>query len=138
MVTYIYLLKRKAQPKTLVLLPGKDRVLFFLSRGTLYNSGVNLRDEGDLTQNDLLDPCHRRTSSCVLTGCAMQMQPEVVLQCKWDARAMSVGENETSARHLDIHGRGKWEPRPCLDASQIPSFFTLSPLHQFLAACMEY
>ena len=28
--------------------------------------------------------------------------------------------------------------RPCLDAIQIPSFFTLSPSHQFLAACMEY
>ena len=29
-------------------------------------------------------------------------------------------------------------PRPCLDDTQIPSFFTLSPSHQFLAACMEY
>ena len=29
-------------------------------------------------------------------------------------------------------------PRPCLDAIQILSFFTLSSSHQFLAACMEY
>jgi hypothetical protein len=28
--------------------------------------------------------------------------------------------------------------RPHLDVIQIPSFFTLSPSHQFLAACMEY
>jgi hypothetical protein len=27
---------------------------------------------------------------------------------------------------------------PCLDHLKIPSFFTLSPSHQFLAACMEY
>jgi len=27
---------------------------------------------------------------------------------------------------------------PCLDHSKIPSFFTLSPSHQFLAACMEH
>ena len=42
-----------------------------------------------------------------------------------------------------------WEPtdmlnlqtsivRPCLDPIKVPSFFTLSPSHQFLAACMEY
>jgi hypothetical protein len=30
------------------------------------------------------------------------------------------------------------QPRPRLDVIQIPSFFTLSPSHQFLAACMEY
>jgi hypothetical protein len=29
-------------------------------------------------------------------------------------------------------------PRACLDAIQIPNFFTLSPSHQFLTACMEY
>jgi hypothetical protein len=28
--------------------------------------------------------------------------------------------------------------RPCLDCSQIPSFFTLSPSHQFLDAYMEH
>jgi hypothetical protein len=27
---------------------------------------------------------------------------------------------------------------PCLDHLKIPSFFTISPLHQFLAACIEY
>jgi hypothetical protein len=27
---------------------------------------------------------------------------------------------------------------PCLVTLKIPSFFTLSPSHQFLAACMEY
>jgi hypothetical protein len=27
---------------------------------------------------------------------------------------------------------------PCLDHLKIPSFFTFSPSHQFLAACMEY
>jgi hypothetical protein len=27
---------------------------------------------------------------------------------------------------------------PCLDHLKIPSFFTLSPSHQFLAACIEY
>jgi hypothetical protein len=27
---------------------------------------------------------------------------------------------------------------PCLDCLKVPSFFTLSPSHQFLAACMEY
>jgi hypothetical protein len=27
---------------------------------------------------------------------------------------------------------------PCLDHLKIPSFFALSPSHQFLAACMEY
>jgi hypothetical protein len=30
------------------------------------------------------------------------------------------------------------DPGPCLHAIQIPSFFTLSPSHQFLATCMEY
>jgi hypothetical protein len=31
-----------------------------------------------------------------------------------------------------------YKPRPCLDDIKISSFFTLSPSHQFLAACMEY
>jgi hypothetical protein len=32
----------------------------------------------------------------------------------------------------------KHKQSPCLDHLKIPSFFTLSPSHQFLAAYMEY
>jgi hypothetical protein len=31
-----------------------------------------------------------------------------------------------------------WTSTPCLVCLKVPSFFTLSPSHQFLTACMEY
>jgi hypothetical protein len=34
--------------------------------------------------------------------------------------------------------RDNFKLSPCLDHLKIPSFFTLSPSYQFLAACMEY
>jgi hypothetical protein len=55
------------------------------------------------------------------------------------ARLMSsTGLYSGRGLHHVPRGELRLELAPCLDHLKIPSFFTLSLSHQFLAACMEY
>jgi hypothetical protein len=73
----------------------------------------------------LLSLCRRRCSP--LPPSSFCSAPAICRRSRSRPQSLSAGT-------LDL----TFSLRPCLDDIKIPSFFTLSPSHQFLAACMEY